>query len=81
MQTAWDLIAANKAGAKAADAKALQDVLDQKLSKLHFGASGDAADGQRIIVNPMDPAGMESFRRSIAEGILRLQSPEGPDSR
>lgn len=74
LQTAWDLIAANKTGPKAADAKALQEVIDQKLGKLYFGASGNAADGQRIIVNPMDAAGMESFRRSVAEGILRLQS-------
>ena len=75
LQTAWELAAANVNGAKAADAKALQEAIDRTLAKLQFGKQRvDPASGEGKADNPMDPGQMEKFRRTLADGILKLQT-------
>jgi len=56
------------------EAAALQKTIDGLFTQLHFGkADADAIAGDGKAENPMSPEGMESFRRSLAEGILKVQ--------
>lgn len=78
LETAWKLIEKANAAAKGADeAKSLQATIEKTFAKLSFGNSrsdaASAADGEGKADNPMDPAGMDALRRSIAEGIVALQ--------
>jgi hypothetical protein len=75
LETAWQLIAQAKAQNKgAAAAKALEDAIETVMKKLKFGKPhADAISGEGKADNPLDCSGMESFRKSVAEGILKLQ--------
>jgi hypothetical protein len=74
LETAWSLIqSANKAGKGQAEAKELQAQIEHTFGLLKFGkANVDAADGQGKADNPMSPEGMEAFRDTLANGIVKL---------
>ena len=78
LQTAWNLIAqAKTAGKGAAEAKALDDIIQNTFAKLSFGNekadAKAAAEGEGKADNPLAPAGMNALRKSVAEGIVALQ--------
>jgi len=55
-------------------AAALERTLEGLFAALHFGKpNADAIAGDGKADNPMSPEVMETFRRSVAEGILNIQ--------
>lgn len=76
LQTAWERIAAAKASGKNVEAaKALEAQIEQTFAKLTFGKvkNVDAESGEGKADNPLSPAGMAALRKTLAEGILKLQ--------
>ena len=73
LQTAKEAIAAAPA---TPEAKALQAAIEKTFAKLTFGKveGVDAASGVGKADNPMDPAQMEALRKTLAEGIVKLQA-------
>jgi hypothetical protein len=56
------------------EAAALQKTIEGLFTQLHFGKpDADAIAGDGKAENPMSPEAMDSFRRSLAEGILKVQ--------
>jgi hypothetical protein len=77
LQTAWELIAAAKvSGTRLAEAGMLEASIGQAFVRLTFGKTKgvDATAGLGTADNPMTPVGMEAFRRTLGEGIVRLQA-------
>ena len=76
LQTAFDLIDRSKKESKGAQqAAALEKLIQGAFAKMTFGKPGaDAISGEGKAENPMDPAQMDSFRKSVAEGIVSLQT-------
>lgn len=75
LQTAWNLIQKAKAEGKApAEAAALEKTIADTFGKLTFGKpNADATAGLDTADNPMAPAQMASLRKTLAEGIIKLQ--------
>jgi hypothetical protein len=75
LETAWQLIEKAKAANKGtAQAQEIEALLEKTFAKMTFGKSNaDALAGEGRADNPLDGSGMESFRKSVAEGILKLQ--------
>ncbi|MCW8133466.1 MAG: hypothetical protein KIS92_24190 [Planctomycetota bacterium] len=83
LQTAWSLIdqvlnpgqgTAQEKQKGAAEAAALKASIEKVFAQLKFGnLNADAISGEGKADNPMTPEAMESFRRQIAEGIVKLQ--------
>ena len=76
LETAKESIEKAKASGKgAAEAKALQSIIDAAFGRLTFGkANADALSGEGKADNPMTPEGMDALRRAVAEGIVKLQN-------
>ncbi|MBA3708369.1 MAG: hypothetical protein H0W83_06085 [Planctomycetes bacterium] len=76
IQTAWNLLKRAKAENKGgAEAKALDATLEKTFKLLRFGNDRvDAANGEGKADNPMAPEAMETFKRSLATGIIALQN-------
>lgn len=75
LETAWQLIEQAKTSGKgSAEADALKAVIEKTFAQMRFGKpNADAISGEGKADNPMTPEGMDAFRRSVAEGIVKLQ--------
>jgi hypothetical protein len=75
-ETAYGLMdRAKTAGKGGTEAKALEDMIEGLFSRMTFGnprADALAAEGKAD--NPFTPEAIEKFRRTLAEGIIKLQS-------
>ncbi|GMV79371.1 MAG: hypothetical protein AMXMBFR7_05550 [Planctomycetota bacterium] len=76
LEAAGKLIKEAQASGKAsAEAQALQTAIDSVLAQLTFGKSNaDARDGEGKADNPFSSEKMEAFKRTVAQGIAKLQA-------
>ncbi|MBA2481995.1 MAG: hypothetical protein H0V44_15120 [Planctomycetes bacterium] len=79
LQTAFQLIKRAKAAGKGAnEAKELDATIEKTFKLLTFGnRMTDARSGEGKADNPIRPEAMEAFRRSVAVGIVKLQTALG----
>lgn len=76
LETARCAIEQGKGGAEAA---ALRKTIDDQFARLRFGKpDADAIAGDGKAENPMSPEAMDAFRRTLAEGILRIGARSRP---
>lgn len=75
LATAWKVVEANPGNP---DAAALKKTIEDLFGRLRFGKpDADAIAGDGKAENPMSPEAMEAFRRSVAEGMLKVrQTPK-----